>query len=336
MNTKHSTANGRRQQWGQGMTEFALALPIFLILVVGVIEIGHLLYLYSSVYAGAREAARYGASVSEDPGINRFADCAGIRNQARRIAFLSGLEDDQIVITFDNPDYESLVDKDCSEIAAEPSLVGLEQNKYNRVIVTITADYQPLIPIINFPEIPIQTSVGRTIIRNLYFRNYANQEIVVPEESPEPPAGTCPEIPTRTILNGPKTVEYLIDNPTDDSMIIESLSVYWLKNHSSQSLVSLSFFPAGGSGAELIWSGPDTTQETTIAGGTEGYVWRLVDSGLPPTDPANTGIRTIQPQTVGNKLIAQFGHNADLYPGITLEITFNHSCIADDETAVEN
>ena len=327
-----SKAEGRRRQWGQGMTEFALALPIFLILLLGVIEMGHLLYMYSSVYAGAREAARYGASVSdEDTPIYRFADCDGIRNQARRIAFLSNLEDDQIVIEFDNPDYPSLPRRDCSYIAAHTGLVGLEQNKYNRVTVTVNTSYRPLIPIVDIPAMPVQTSVGRTIIRNLYFRNYVNQQIPNNNNPPNPPNNQCPQIVSRTANTNSKTVEYSIDNPSNDEMIIESLTIFWLKDNNNQQFSNLSLFPAGGTGPELIWQGPDTTQYTNIPNDNpsngELTEWRIIDSNVPADDPVNTGIRTLPPHSVGNQLIAQFDKLPALSPGITLEISFNHDCI---------
>lgn len=328
MNTLQSLLKRRFRQRGQGIVEFALVLPIFLILVVGVIEMGHLLYLYSSVYAGAREAARYGASVSEE-GLTtpRFADCDGIRNQARRIAFLSNLEDDQIAIEFDNPDYPALPRRDCAYIASHTGLVGLEQNKYNRVTVTVSTNYRPLIPIIDIPEMPIQTTVGRTIIRNMYFRRYVNQQIPSNNNPPNPPPGNCPQILTRVSSKSTKTVEYTIDNPSGDEMVIETLSLFWLKDNNNQKFNDLSLFPAGGAGAELIWQGPDTSEYTDIPDPDAGFEWRLIDAGAPEDDPVNTIIRTLPAHSTGNKLIAAFDKLPTLAPGITLEINFNHGCI---------
>jgi hypothetical protein len=48
---KHSRA--------QGMVEFALALPVFLLLMFGIIEFARLLVTYSAVYTASREAVRY-------------------------------------------------------------------------------------------------------------------------------------------------------------------------------------------------------------------------------------------------------------------------------------
>jgi hypothetical protein len=51
---KHSRA--------QGMVEFALALPVFLLLMLGIIEFARLLVTYSAVYTASREAVRYGVA----------------------------------------------------------------------------------------------------------------------------------------------------------------------------------------------------------------------------------------------------------------------------------
>ncbi len=51
---------------GQGFLEFALALPIFLLLVMGVFEFGRLLAVASSVYTAAREGARYGSATGTE------------------------------------------------------------------------------------------------------------------------------------------------------------------------------------------------------------------------------------------------------------------------------
>jgi len=48
-----------RKQKGQGMTEFALILPLLLLLLLGVIEAGRVIWAYITVQNAAREATRY-------------------------------------------------------------------------------------------------------------------------------------------------------------------------------------------------------------------------------------------------------------------------------------
>ena len=52
-----------RTKRGQTTVEFALTLPILLLLMFGVIEFGRLLMTFSAVFSAAREAARYGATL---------------------------------------------------------------------------------------------------------------------------------------------------------------------------------------------------------------------------------------------------------------------------------
>ncbi len=57
--------NSRRGR-GQAMTEFALLLPIMLMLVLGIFEFGRAFYYYSALANAAREGARYGLTHATD------------------------------------------------------------------------------------------------------------------------------------------------------------------------------------------------------------------------------------------------------------------------------
>ncbi len=46
----------------QAMVEFAIALPILLMLVYGLLEVGRLLFTYSSVVNATRQAVRWGST----------------------------------------------------------------------------------------------------------------------------------------------------------------------------------------------------------------------------------------------------------------------------------
>jgi Flp pilus assembly protein TadG len=49
----------RKNANGQTLVEFAMVLPIFLLLLFGIIEIGRFIFYYSSVYTASREAVRF-------------------------------------------------------------------------------------------------------------------------------------------------------------------------------------------------------------------------------------------------------------------------------------
>ena len=48
-------------QRGQDLVEFAIALPVLLLLLLGIMEVGVLIFSYSSIANAAREGARYGS-----------------------------------------------------------------------------------------------------------------------------------------------------------------------------------------------------------------------------------------------------------------------------------
>ncbi len=71
---------------GQSLVEFALVLPIFLILVITAMEVGLAVYTYIAVYTASREASRYAAaSGSLASGTLYYQDCDGIRAKATKI-----------------------------------------------------------------------------------------------------------------------------------------------------------------------------------------------------------------------------------------------------------
>ena len=56
---------GRRAQAGQGLTEFAFVLPIFVLVLVGLFDLGRAVFAYNTITNAAREGARV-AIVNQD------------------------------------------------------------------------------------------------------------------------------------------------------------------------------------------------------------------------------------------------------------------------------
>jgi TadE-like protein len=53
--------SARRRRRGQGLVEFALVIPIFLLVLFGLIDVGRYVYLNSTLSQAAREGARLGS-----------------------------------------------------------------------------------------------------------------------------------------------------------------------------------------------------------------------------------------------------------------------------------
>ena len=65
----------------QGLVEFALVLPLLLLIILGIMEFGRLLFSYAIVTTASREGARYGSAVGRVSGTTRrYEDCPGIEN----------------------------------------------------------------------------------------------------------------------------------------------------------------------------------------------------------------------------------------------------------------
>ena len=81
---------------GQGLVEFALILPLLLVLLLGIIDFGRLFFIYSEVSSAVREAIRFSA-------VNPF-ECALIRERASSTLSLTRVDSIDLVISFDRGD----------------------------------------------------------------------------------------------------------------------------------------------------------------------------------------------------------------------------------------
>ena len=146
-----------KKNTAQAMVEFAIVLPLLLLLLYGLLEAGRLLFIYSTIVTASRQAARYGSATGEgiNPGIPRYQDCAGIRVAANRVDFLNAFNEYDVIIQHDTgpgstPAYY------CTNVAGAPpdpnqpldptdtSFKPAGNNE--RLIVTIVGDYHPIVP----------------------------------------------------------------------------------------------------------------------------------------------------------------------------------------------
>src|SRR5512143_3462477 len=97
------TSKVKRKSKAQAMVEFALALPILLMVMYGLIESARLIFMYASVVSAARQAVRYGSVTGDNgSGTPYYNDCDGIRGAAKRLGFLQSYSDADIQISYDN------------------------------------------------------------------------------------------------------------------------------------------------------------------------------------------------------------------------------------------
>lgn len=160
----------RNGQTAQGMVEFALVLPILLLIILGIIAFGHLFFVYSSVVAASREAARWGSAVGVSASsAPRYQDCTSIRASAVRIGEYAGVRPETIAIDFDHgpvsPPTAPVVFSNCPLGGTGPGAADV--NRGDRIIVSVTVNYQPIVPLVNLPSFPLTATTARTIIKSL-------------------------------------------------------------------------------------------------------------------------------------------------------------------------
>lgn len=149
------------REFGQGVLEFALTLPITLLFILGIVEFGRMMITYTAISSASREAARYGAAVGDDGDgtIAKFEDCDGIREAAQRVtdAFLV-ITNSDITIQYDRGP-ETTYYASCSP---NPDDVQLG----DRIVVTVSAVYMPIIDF-GFGNFDVVSESKRTIVKQV-------------------------------------------------------------------------------------------------------------------------------------------------------------------------
>jgi len=163
----------KSEQTAQGMVEFALVLPILLLLILGIFAFGHMFFVYSSVVSASREAARWGAAVGEAPSAYpRYRDCASIRASAVRVGAFAGVNATEFDVADNNDTGINIAYDDgpgtaefatCPEGGTGPEQVVVG----DRILVTVRVFYTPIVPFLAIPSFPLEATTARTIIINL-------------------------------------------------------------------------------------------------------------------------------------------------------------------------
>lgn len=151
----------------QAMVEFMLVIPVLIILLYGIIEVSRLIFIFASVANASRSAARYGAGSGEFDGMTYYQDCEGIRDVANQSAILT--EFDDINITYDRgvtPDGEQIPVLDIDP-SPDADTCPIEDNiirNGDRIIVQVSASYEPILPIVAIEPFEVVSANARTFL----------------------------------------------------------------------------------------------------------------------------------------------------------------------------
>lgn len=146
----------------QAITEFAIVLPILIVLLVGILEAGRMIFIYAAVNNGSREAARYASAAGlndSSPAVEKYRDCIGIRDMAKRSAFFVPLT---IIISYDHGSTTTTFDT-CDGNTDTGIVVNSGTNR-DRATITVSANYSPMVNLIPFGTRTFTSISSRTIL----------------------------------------------------------------------------------------------------------------------------------------------------------------------------
>jgi uncharacterized repeat protein (TIGR01451 family) len=136
----------RQRGQGQGMVEFALMLPVLLLVMLGIIEFGYIFAVYSGMFNAAREGTRYGVANPQD--------MTGIIATARQKIFMIDPSAVNINLSYDQGPGTGMF--------TDPELVDIG----DRVVISVTYDLPTITPVIQpiVSSLPIRTQAARTVV----------------------------------------------------------------------------------------------------------------------------------------------------------------------------
>lgn len=176
---QYSRAPGRRRR-GQGLVELALILPILLLVLMGIIDFGWMIFNYSQLFNSLREALRYG-TVTGYGTTPQYLQCAEIRRRITELAASSGVKAADIEIVYD--DGRPISDYTTAKVAYCDGDVFTQEATYtpygysapiprgyivagDRLVITINVQVPFLTPLVQAfvpAGIPMRLHAARTI-----------------------------------------------------------------------------------------------------------------------------------------------------------------------------
>lgn len=162
---RYSTEKRARGYKGQAILEFAIVLPILMLILVGVLEVGRYMFIYSAATNASRNASRYASAVGRaDNGLTKFNYCEGIKQTALTSAYLVDRNTIGVTIYYDDGQGNQIGECnlwDASQV--DPDVAGIVGSG-DRVEVTVTIQYSPMVNIVPLTSQTITSTSARTIL----------------------------------------------------------------------------------------------------------------------------------------------------------------------------
>jgi Flp pilus assembly protein TadG len=190
----------KRGARAQAMVEFALVLMILLMVLVGILEVGRLMFIYAAVNNASREAARYGSTIGlDDSGNAKYQYCDGIREMAKRSAFFTPLT---TTIKYDHGPGTSEFDT-CD--GAVDTAVSVNYGT-DRVYVEVSADYHPMLNLLPISDHTFTSTSARTIMGYVDLTPFPTSTGSSSGPTSSVPTTSVPTLATTVVPSGTATV----------------------------------------------------------------------------------------------------------------------------------
>ena len=161
-----SRKNKLRGVRAQALVEFSIALPVLIVMLVGIMEVGRMIVTYALVNNASRDAVRYASAVGiGDDTYYKYKNCVGISNIAKKSAFIVTLS--SISISYKDELGNSAGVCDRTTVGEDD--VTVDSNY--RVTVTVQASYKPVINLIPISQRTFTATSTRTILGILKLDN---------------------------------------------------------------------------------------------------------------------------------------------------------------------
>jgi len=143
----------------QAMVEFAIALPLLLLLLFGIMEMGRLMLMYTLVMNASRDSVRFASAVGlDDSGTQKYLNCAGIETAAQNSAYFVTL----LPFSASNITYDS--GPGTTSLGTCQGGGWQDVDSGSRVTVTVSATYTPMVSLIPISPRTISAISSRTIL----------------------------------------------------------------------------------------------------------------------------------------------------------------------------
>lgn len=133
----------RRRERGQALVEFSLVLIPFLLILMGIVDLGRGIYMYNGVAQAARELAR-ATAVHQCTGVSctigTSAETAAVRNTQN--SMVPGLADAAAVVTYTCTDLKDAV-------VAKNALADVPCPSGSFVRVSVSVPFQVITPVLS-------------------------------------------------------------------------------------------------------------------------------------------------------------------------------------------